>query len=97
MAAQLGYCGLDRTRQPLTGDEIRGCWEGRPAGAAASSDAPLTIVAARTDEERKRPLEFVEVDGVSEAVEDEAPVPPVAAPIPPSAEPGWSLWGDLDR
>ena len=27
VAAQLGYCGLDRQRQPLRGDEIRACWE----------------------------------------------------------------------
>ena len=25
--AQLGYCGLDRERRPLRGDEIRACWE----------------------------------------------------------------------
>jgi hypothetical protein len=23
----LGYCGLDRARSPLNGDEIRPCWE----------------------------------------------------------------------
>ncbi|HVA86720.1 MAG TPA: hypothetical protein VNF73_10450 [Candidatus Saccharimonadales bacterium] len=28
--AQLGYCGLDRQRNPLRGDEIRPCWEARP-------------------------------------------------------------------
>ncbi len=31
VAAQLGYCGLDRARQPLRGDEIRPCWEGAVA------------------------------------------------------------------
>lgn len=31
VAASLGFCGLDRTRQPLRGDEIRGCWEEAPA------------------------------------------------------------------
>src|SRR4029453_13384577 len=29
VAARIGYCGLDRDRQPLAGDEIRGCWVGR--------------------------------------------------------------------
>jgi hypothetical protein len=29
VAAQVGYCGLDRRRQPLVGDEIRACWEQR--------------------------------------------------------------------
>ena len=23
----MGYCGLDRHRQPLEGDEVRACWE----------------------------------------------------------------------
>jgi hypothetical protein len=31
VAAQLGYCGLDARRLPLTGAEMRGCWE--PAAA----------------------------------------------------------------
>jgi hypothetical protein len=32
VAGSLGYCGLDRRRLPLHGDELRGCWE-----AAASA------------------------------------------------------------
>jgi hypothetical protein len=27
VAAGVGYCGLDRSRAPLHGDEIRACWE----------------------------------------------------------------------
>jgi hypothetical protein len=27
VAAGVGYCGLDRNRAPLRGDEIRACWE----------------------------------------------------------------------
>ena len=38
IAGELGYCGLDRRRIPLRGDELRGCWE------AASAD----VTAART-------------------------------------------------
>jgi hypothetical protein len=34
VAAQIGYCGLDRRRQPLVGDEIRACWESRPVERA---------------------------------------------------------------
>ncbi|MEO5703470.1 MAG: hypothetical protein ABIZ52_02930 [Candidatus Limnocylindrales bacterium] len=30
LAADLGYCALDRQRRPLTGRELRGCWEERP-------------------------------------------------------------------
>jgi hypothetical protein len=31
----LGYCGLDRDRSPLRGDEIRPCWEAMPEAPAA--------------------------------------------------------------
>jgi hypothetical protein len=27
VAAGVGYCGLDRSRAPLRGDEIRACWD----------------------------------------------------------------------
>jgi hypothetical protein len=37
----LGYCGLDRTRRPLHGDEIRSCWEPR---AAAVAGTPLPVL-----------------------------------------------------
>ena len=65
VAGQLGYCGLDRGRQPLTGEEIRGCWEGWTLVTGTS--VPLTIAAARPGDEARPPLEFVEVvwgDGV---------------------------------
>ena len=65
VAAQLGYCGLDRQRGPLRGDEIRGCWEAatsqpetpepvhrRPLPATIDMDPDRTPV---------RRLEFVEV------------------------------------
>jgi hypothetical protein len=65
VAAQLGYCGLDRQRKPLIGDEIRGCWE----AAIAPPDAPepvrrgLMPGAVHMDLDRTpvRRLEFVEV------------------------------------
>ena len=37
MASRLGYCGLDRQRTPLHGDEVRECWED---GAVAAPDRP---------------------------------------------------------
>jgi hypothetical protein len=51
VAAQLGYCGLDRHRLPLNGDEIRACWE---AAAVEPADddrpvAPPAFVARRAD------------------------------------------------
>jgi hypothetical protein len=30
VARRVGYCGLDRTRAPLTGDETRPCWQASP-------------------------------------------------------------------
>jgi hypothetical protein len=99
VAAQLGYCGLDPRRQPLTGDEIRGCWEGWPVALLAPEDAHLTIAPARVPEDRRRPLEFVEVSGSAEDPDDAAtgPDPAITPGRPPAPEPGWSLWGDLDR
>jgi len=35
----IGYCSNDRTRRPLRGDELRGCWE---APEAARADPPAT-------------------------------------------------------
>ena len=65
VAAQLGYCGLDRQRVPLRGDEIRACWEAA-AGAAESTSttgARPPIVHADDPDDRTpvRRLEFVEV------------------------------------
>ncbi len=116
VAGSLGYCGLDRQRQPLTGDEIRACWE----AAAGSAGEPLVAAAAGTTDDdapapgRAAPLEFIEVHGrlaaepVPPSVEPPEPDLEVAAPssdspafvsppLPPSGEPGWSLWGDPDR
>jgi hypothetical protein len=59
VAAQLGYCGLDRQRLPLRGNEIRACWESASTqptanGPAAATErtAPvrgITFVEVRTD------------------------------------------------
>jgi hypothetical protein len=40
VAAQLGYCGLDRRRLPLAGTELRGCWE---AGLTRLPDGPADV------------------------------------------------------
>jgi hypothetical protein len=34
LAGDIGYCGLDAKRRPLTGREQRGCWELGPSAAA---------------------------------------------------------------
>ena len=65
VAAQIGYCGLDRARRPLRGDEIRPCWEARPdvpeAPAAGIPRGSSTPAAAVEDGTSVRRLEFVEV------------------------------------
>jgi hypothetical protein len=99
VAGQFGYCGLDRRRQPLTGDEIKGCWEGRPPDVAQRTVVPLTIAPARPAEEPRRAIEFVDVSPTALAGElDDSTV--VETPLPPPgrdpSEPGWSLWGELD-
>ncbi len=68
VAGQLGYCGIDRQRRPLRGDEIRSCWEAAPppidvaaagvTGVGRRSSAPLELLDDRTP---VRKLEFVEV------------------------------------
>jgi hypothetical protein len=105
VAAQIGYCGLDRNRQPLNGDEIRPCWEAWPVSATLP-DAPPTIGSARPTVDQPRHLEFIEVraavdldiDGVARADVAEAAADETVMPAPTlSAAGGWSLWGDLDR
>jgi hypothetical protein len=44
LSSDLGFCSLDRRRLPLTGRELRGCWEEHPAAA----DTPPSIAGART-------------------------------------------------
>jgi hypothetical protein len=46
VAAQLGYCGLDRQRRPLRGDEIRECWEAIDVAGAAAPARPTLGPAA---------------------------------------------------
>ncbi len=68
VAGQLGFCGIDRQRRPLRGDEIRACWEAAPppievpaaavTGAARRTSVPLELLDDRTP---VRTLEFVEV------------------------------------
>lgn len=45
VAAKIGYCGLDRSREPLAGDEIRACWDGLPLVAEDAATPSPEIVA----------------------------------------------------
>ena len=102
VAANLGYCGLDRRRSPLTGDEIQACWEPsttipgsdiNPTIGPAAPPPPIAVGAVGISSR----LEFIEVGGAPPmatrlADEDEPPT------IPSGRDSlGWSLFGDLDR
>jgi len=97
VAGQLGYCGLDRQRRPLRGDEIRPCWEAAdatsvnvPALPGIGPVWPLEIDDGRT---AVRSREFVEVESGPE----EIPAPePIVLSTPPTGESRWSLWGDAE-
>jgi hypothetical protein len=99
VAGSLGFCGLDRRRQPLAGDEIRACWEAWPSTVGL----PPTVSPAQPPAGLRaaKPREFVEV-GVHPPVEVPATTgeaaPIVLAPVsmPAIGEPGWSLWGDVE-
>jgi hypothetical protein len=98
VAGQLGYCGLDRQRTPLNGNEIRPCWEAAdsasvnvPALPGVGPVWPLEPIDTRTT---VRSIEFVEVEpeaGGADAVPD-----PVVLTAPTGGEPRWSLWGDAE-
>jgi hypothetical protein len=85
VAGQLGYCGLDRRRTPLVGDEIRACWDAWPAGADPTTIVPLTIRPAATADDRTPRREFIEVDDREASGASTLPT-----------EPGWSLWAELE-
>jgi hypothetical protein len=99
VAGSLGFCGLDRRRQPLVGDEIRACWEAWP-GTAGLPPA-IAPAQASAGPRAAEPREFVEV-GVPSAVEvpaatgEAAPIVLAPVPMPAIGEPGWSLWGDVE-
>jgi hypothetical protein len=102
VAGQLGYCGLDRHREPLRGDEIRSCWEAADATgtsvAALPGVGPVWPLDPDDDRTAVRPLQFVEVtpipvrdDGAPNSTADARFVPPVS-----DTEPRWSLWGEAE-
>lgn len=97
VAGQLGFCGLDRQRRPLRGDEIRPCWEAADATSinvpALPGVGPVWPLEPAADRTTVRSIEFVEVAPGRPA---DAPAEPVT-PVPPVPdEPRWSLWGDAE-
>jgi hypothetical protein len=110
VAGQLGYCGLDRRREPLRGDEIRPCWEATDASGSSVTTlpgiGPFSPLDPREDGTAVRPIQFVEVrptprrDGRSRQERGIAGATPVGGTGPittlsvTSAEPRWSLWDE---
>ena len=108
VAARIGYCGLDRDRKPLAGDEIRACWV--PAsplmaeGEAAPASEPESQAPPLTGPLRLRG--FVPVESVFDDVAEPTPVGPTSVPaappppptIVPSATPAADgmLWADFE-
>ena len=83
VAGQLGYCGLDRNRLPLAGNEIRACWEpARTAADQPAPNAPRPVHASSAPVDAPIHRNFVELDS------------PTAPPPPPEGR--WSLWGDSE-
>jgi hypothetical protein len=98
LASDVGYCALDRRRRPLTGLELRGCWEGRATNPAVASPDPGTAQQAVSIPLRG----FVPVEEVATA--PVAPgkgrgAPPVRPELPfiEVLEPSASLFGDPER
>jgi hypothetical protein len=112
VAGQLGYCGLDRQRQPLTGDEIRPCWEAADATGVMVPPlpgiGPVWPLELDGDRTAVQPIQFVEVppgaarNGRAARATapgdgtDDGAVDPGFAPPSVGSEPRWSLWGDVE-
>ena len=112
VAGQLGYCGLDRKREPLHGDEIRPCWEAADAATttlpALPGVGPVWPLEPGEDRTAVREIRFVEVEPNPVREGRVAQPSPPAAPAPEAlSDPGyptvaiesearWSLWGEAE-
>lgn len=89
LAAEVGYCALDRRRRPLTGLELRACWEERiasagdtPVGAGTEHGMQADRRSARRrpglptragDEDRAPARDFVPIEEIERGPTAEAP------------------------
>lgn len=55
VVARVGFCAMDRTREPLNGDEIRACWQ-----APAVAETPAGLFATLEQGADEKPLGIVE-------------------------------------
>lgn len=102
MAAQLGYCGLDRRRLPLSGGELRGCWAAGPARSADSTTATAALDLDEPPSPALRLRDFVPVELVRREAavarprkrlaggEPAAPAAPATAGPPQDSAPAWA-------
>jgi hypothetical protein len=91
LAADVGYCALDRRRMPLSGLELRGCWEDRPVAGEATLETDRPRPATGPSVLRG----FIPVDEVAVPVRAEASAPPLA--FVEVREAPTSLFGDAER
>jgi len=103
VAGKLGYCGWDRHREPLAGDEIRPCWEAADATdivvPALPGVGPVWPLEPGEDRTAVPSLQFVEVQPTGARTgqpsrKDRAR--PIIASASTGAEPRWSLWGEAE-
>jgi hypothetical protein len=93
LTSDVGWCGLDPRRRPLTGLEQRGCWQERPAAAAT----PATQGDAGADlrprtppiEDGRKPIAGARLDFIPVELVARVTLPVEAAPaLDAAAEPG---------
>jgi hypothetical protein len=97
LATDVGYCTLDRRRRPLTGLELRGCWENRPLAEPKGPGDRARPMPVPSVQRGFVPLEelTIVVRPVAQAVASPAPASPIA--FVEAREAPTSLFGDADR
>lgn len=84
----------------MIGDEIRACWEAGPSAIADAGGSPVAAGPAAAAPRADR-LEFIDVDRAAgtdrDVGADRGSGPTATAHLPAPPEPGWNLWGDLER
>jgi len=105
VAGSLGYCGLDRRRTPLTGDELRGCWSAAPFDNRPPDSAPwASRVIDPSSGGRRSRVDFVPIGELETGAWRQAGElgsrPGPAVPPPATTDAGspfrWVLWEDAE-
>jgi hypothetical protein len=94
IASDLGYCADDAARSPLSGEEVRSCWEGAPSTATAPGLFDAAELAAKPA--------TAPPSGPARPLGDPAPAsprPPVAGGLvdAPHVPPSGRLTSELER